>query len=153
MKPIALIVEDDSNVASHWRNSLQKLDMESRWATNLKDALLLAKKIPPPSLILLDLNLEGGTTAIDTINAISELKTYSPEAVIIIISGFITPEITTLAIEKGAHGVRQKMDMQRSRDLWSEIETARSKAPINAQKALSYTSEIIRSLTNALKLL
>lgn len=151
-KPVALLIEDNEGVATIWRNSLLPLDMEIRWSASLADGIALCRKIPPPCLILLDLRLED-SDAIHTIKAIATLQNIAPNAMIMVISGFITPELGQLAIANGAHAVHEKLSMQRYQDLWNSIQVALNKAPTNVQTALSYTNNLIKQLTQALHVL
>lgn len=150
-KPIALIVEDQGGIRAVWRRALEPLDMEIWEADNLREALEMSSKIPPPDLILLDLRL-GDSNDMSTIGAIPTFKKGNPDVVIIVISGYATPEIATLAIQQGAHGIREKLDMNRSAELWAEIQLALKSAPKGAQKALEFTSDLIAKLSKTLVL-
>lgn len=151
MKPIALLIEDSEGVAITWKRALEEI-YEIKWADTLRKGVIMCSEIPPPKLILLDLRL-GDSDDIATINAITTLQKLAPDCLVIVMSGYITPELLSLAIAKGAHGVHEKLSIKRSEDMWNSIQEAMLKAPPNVQKAAEFTRDIISRLTKTLHLL
>lgn len=151
MKPIALLIEDDPGVATVYRLSLEKLEMEVKWSESLAGGIRMCKEIPPPKLIILDLRLTDSNDQ-NTIHQIATLQNLAPESLILVVSGFITPALAQLAIENGAHGVYEKLKVQRMEDFWTGIEQALSRAPSKQQDALSYTNNLIHQLLTTLHL-
>lgn len=145
-KPVALIVEDRPEVSTMWAHYLEELDMQVRIAPNLASAKSLSKEIPPPDLIILDLRLPDAHD-IDTIGAIKELITPNPDCGVLVISGFLTPALTKLALEQGAHSAMEKMDITRGADFWGGIKKMLAVAPKNVGKRLKETGDLIERLS------
>lgn len=151
-KNLALIVEDQESIAMLWQRNLEKLHMTVKWAMSMADAKRIAAEIPPPDLILLDLKL-GDSKAEQTLHAIDYFKEKNPDVVIIVLSGFITPDIAALAAEKGAHGVQEKLNIHSGRVLLQEIEKATASASPKAQVKMKQQRSLISELTNLLHML
>lgn len=149
-RPIALIVEDRPEIAKLWQLNLEPLQIESVHVTNLADAYLILERIPPPDLVLLDLNLGPTERAEYTVSQISKMKSYNPSMVVIVISGVLTEEIAQMAVANGAQGVRQKVDMRHQVDLWMEIESSLAKVPTNARLIFDHSLELLEQLTKRL---
>lgn len=152
-KPLALIVEDRPEVAAIWAANLAPLEITVVHAINLDQAYAQLSRIPPPDLILLDLNLGPIEKADHTVRQISRMKEFNPDVVIIVISGVITPELTEIAISQGAASVKEKLDMQQQVDLWNEIQVSLAKAPAGAKKLFSHSINLLETLTKAMHLL
>lgn len=149
MKATALIVEDQESVAYVWSMCLEKLEMVVRWARSLEEALEMALILPPPDLILLDLRLDDSGD-LNTIRHIKDLKKGNPDAVVLVVSGYLTKELTEEAIKQGAAGAHEKMTMTRFIDLWACIADALTRAPANVQANMKFTSDLIASLTETM---
>jgi DNA-binding NtrC family response regulator len=145
-KPVVLIVEDRPEVADLWTRHLEPLQMEIRHALTLADAKILSKRVPPADLILLDLRLTDSRDE-NTLCAIKELTELNPNCAVLVLSGYVTPEMTKLAIEQGAHQVIEKQNIQRASDLWGFIKSYLGKAPQSVQKRMACTSDLIEKLS------
>lgn len=152
IKPVALIVEDRPEVALIWQKYLQPLEMEIRVALTLADAKIQSKVLPPPDLILLDLRLTDSKDT-ETLASIRELTAANPACAVLILSGYVTPEITEIAIREGAHQVMSKLAVDRAADLWGFMKNYLSKASPSVQKRMAHTSELIETLSSKLPLL
>lgn len=150
MKPIALIVEDSEPIARIWQECLEEIGMDTRVCGTLAEAKILARRIPPPDLLLLDLRLTDSFVPLKTVEGINELKANNPNMVVLVISGLITPEVAKVAIEKGAHAVIEKQALQTQKDLWMRIEEALKLAPPKAKDAMAYASSLIAKLTHSI---
>lgn len=148
--PIVLIVEDRPEIAKIWTNALEEYaafgKIEIWHVDNLADAKRRSIEIPPPDLILLDLRLTDAKD-IETLAAIREFKKGNPDLCVLIISGYLTPDLAKLAIEQGAHGIQEKMSITRTAELWAVINSAIQQAPPNARKAIPYLGNIIEKLS------
>lgn len=151
-KAIVLIVEDRPEMVTVWRRALEAYSefgqMEIWHVDNLADAKRLAFEIPPPDLILLDLRLTDSKD-VETLAAIDHFKVGNPDVCIMIISGYLTPELAKMAIAQGAHGIQEKMSMTRSAELWTAISAAIQKAPPKAQKAIPYLTNLMEKLSQS----
>ncbi len=152
-KPVALLVEDRPEVAHHWIRHLQSLNMEIKHALTMAEALLMANEIPPPSLILLDLILPDTYGAEQTLINIKKLTNGNPDCAVIVLSGFVTPDIANLAILQGAHRVMEKLDVRRAQDLWTAIKHTIDAGPKGFQACLRSTSNLIEKLSARVLLL
>lgn len=147
-QPIALIVEDRPEIARIWGMHLEKLDIKTAYAATWDAAQAALKRIPPPDLVLLDLNLSTEHNAPFIVQQISFMKSYNPDMIVIVISGVLTPELAQIAVSQGANAVREKMDMQAQRDLWGAIEESLSAAPQQARGIFAHPLELITQLAN-----
>lgn len=152
-QPLALIVEDRPEISKMWQKCLEPLELSVIHASNLTEAYNQLKRIPPPDLVLLDLNLTETETAIHTVNQIAHIKTFNPDMVVIVISGVITQELATIAIQQGAHGVREKMDMANQVDLWRTIESSLQKAPQSTKNIFQHTQTLLDKMSKAMHLM
>lgn len=146
IKPVALLVEDRPEVAAIWARYLANLKMEVKWATSMAQAIEMSDEIPPPSLLLLDLVLPDSREAEATLINMKRLTRGNPDCAIIVISGFVTPEIASLAIMQGAHRVMEKLDVSRAQDLWLAINSTIAKGPKGFQACLENTRTLIDKL-------
>jgi DNA-binding NtrC family response regulator len=151
--PLALIVEDRPEIARMWRGNLDRLEINSIHVTNLTNAFHELDKIPPPDMVLLDLNLNIEEDANYTVTQIKEMKKRNPDLIVIIISGVLTPELTELAIRQGADGIREKLELRRQEDFWAAIKESLGKAPTKAKHAFTHPLEILEALSKKLHLL
>lgn len=150
--PVALIVEDRPEVSTMWANYLKDLNLQVRIAPNLASAKLLSKEIPPPDLIILDLRLPDAHD-VDTLASIKELTAPNPDCAVLVISGFLTPALTKLALEQGAHSAMEKMDVTRGIDFWGGIKKMLENSPKNIGKRLKETGDLIERLSAKASLL
>lgn len=142
-----LIVEDNQLIVEIWTKSLKPLGFEIWTCDNLVDAKRLCNKIPPPDLMLLDLRLVDAHD-IDTIQAIKEFKNANPDLIVIVISGYLNPDLIELAMKQGADDVKEKNVMVNRQNLWKMIQTVLSKAPKNPTKQMKFTADLIEKLAN-----
>lgn len=129
-----------------WERSLEPLGFDIRKAANLADAKIQAKRIPPSDLILLDLRLPDSNDA-STIASIEELKALNPDCVVLVISGFLTPDLSKLAIEQGAASAIEKLSVTRAADLWEHFKRAIGNKGNGVQKRLACTMDLIERLS------
>ncbi len=150
MKPLILIVEDRPEIATSWSICLRPLDVDIVIATNLLDAFVIITKIPPPDLVLLDLNLSAKETPEFTITQIEKMKQYNQNLVVIVVSGFLSPNLITLAASAGAHAIKEKLDMSRQVDMWHAIEESLANAPAKARNIFEHPLKLLENLTKKL---
>lgn len=152
-KPLVLIVEDRPEIAAIWASHLEPLDFTIVQAKNLDEAYIELSRIPPPDLILLDLNLGPLESAEHTVQQISKMKKFNPDVVIIVISGVITQDLAITAISQGASSVNDKLDMTSQVALWNEIQKSLSKAPEKAKKLFCHSLNLLEKITLAMHLI
>lgn len=150
MTPIALIVEDRPEIAAIWGKYLEPLEISIIHAMTLDEAYVVLKKIPPPDLVLLDLNLNEVQNADYTVRQIAHIKTFNPNMVVIVISGMLTPELTKIAGEQGASAIRSKIEMQNQVDLWDAIQESLNNAPQLAKGIFAHPLNLLEKLSQKL---
>lgn len=153
MKARALIIEDRPEVTELFRRALEKLDLEIFTAASLVCAEPYLKQQPPPDLVLLDLNLNEKEVAAYTITKIPWIKEFNPDMMLLVVSGFLTPELVEAALTKGAALAIGKLDLQKQVDLWRAIEACLSKVPVAARERLAHPVELLRQFATKLSLL
>jgi CheY-like chemotaxis protein/transcriptional regulator with XRE-family HTH domain len=100
---IVLVVDDDPTIRSTLAEALRNWGYQSREAATLAEArTLVTREIP--AAVLLDVKMPDGSG----ISILDELKTRSPETVVIIMTGFVNPESAFEAGLRQAHGFLTK---------------------------------------------
>lgn len=102
-KRTVLVVDDDPTIRSTLAETLREWDYESREAATLGEALSIVTH-EQPAAVLLDVKLPDGSG----ISILDELKKRAPEAVVIIITGYINPQSAFEAGLRQAHGFLTK---------------------------------------------
>lgn len=146
MTPLALLIEDRPEIAIMWTEYLAPLNVTVVHVTTLKEAFTILAQIPPPDLIILDLNLGPDSPAETTVRQIEKMKSFNPDVVVIVISGMLTPELIALAGLQGAHTIQSKVEMARQVDLWRAIEVSLAKAPQKARNLFQHSLSILETL-------
>jgi two-component system, response regulator RegA len=136
-----LIVDDDERVtAAVARNLSANRTVEV--AHDPDTAVTLAKKTRP-DLIIVDLRL-GDASGID---AIRTLKTAVPESVVALVSGYISTDITVMAVKAGADFVMAKpitgKDLLRRIDEGLRYEPASTETPSLAQVEAEHIARVL----------
>lgn len=152
MTPLVLIVEDRPEIANLWATHLEPLKVNVLQASNLTEAYAILGRVPPPDLVLLDLNLNHEERADFTVRQINHIKQFNPDMVLIVISGLLTPDIAKVAIEQGANGLANKIDMQRQVDLWREIQHSLANAPAKAKSLFGHAQDLLETISQRLHL-
>lgn len=129
MKPIVLVVDDQQSEALLFKYKLDPLNVQIFFALSVDDMWKELDKIPPPDLLLLDLNLSHDYRREKTLELIPRIKSYNKDIVIIIISGVMTPELAEIAFTKGADEAINKLEMRRQVDLWRRMDVTFKKLP------------------------
>lgn len=146
MNQRALIIEDRPEIAILYGRSLDALEFQISYASNLRDAYEILSQQPPPDLVFLDLNLSVAENAEYTVNQISRIKTYNPDMVVVVISGVLTPNLINIALQQGANATKEKMDMNTQVEVWKTIETCFENVPATAKDRLTQPIEILKRL-------
>lgn len=106
----ALIIEDEKEMAAVLRSWLEKLG----FVVTVTDSMALAAEIitatPELEVITLDLNLKD-SLAPTTIPRIKEIRRNNPQALLVVVSGVLTPKDESAAIEYGADAAIEKHDV------------------------------------------
>lgn len=144
---ICLIVEDSIVVVEVWKEALKPLQLEIWHCDNLVEAKLLCQKIPPPDLMLLDLRLIDAHD-IDTVRAIKDFKIFNPKLIILVLSGYLNPDLIELALKQGATDIEEKSKVMRRQDLWTSIQKALAKAPQDSRQRMKFTADLIEKLSS-----
>lgn len=146
----ALLVEDRPEIAKLWSACLSTMNFKITLACNLSEAFVTLQKIPPPDLVLLDLNLNETETAEFTVTQIPLMKQFNPELVVIVISGVLTPELIAESTKQGAHAVRDKFEMTRQVDFWNAIVESLDNAPKKAKNLFEHPLNLLETLSQKL---
>lgn len=123
----ALIIEDNKNVARVLQAWLEAMG----FTVSVTDSIALAAEIisstPELEVITLDLNLKD-SLADATIPHITEIRDYNPNALLLVLSGYLTPKDTAIAMALGADVCLEKQEVftektfiQRLRDVASSL--------------------------------
>lgn len=147
MKPLALLVEDRFEIADTWKKYLEPLDINSCHVTNLEDAFVILQKIPPPDIVLLDLNLGEYSAASYTVAQIAKIKSYNPDMLLIVISGVLTPDLIQVAVAQGANNIKEKIDMSQQVRLWQAIEESIEKASTTTKTVFGHPMKLLEALS------
>lgn len=103
-----LIVEDDEGIIALWRKYMSFISDDVRVAMTIPDALDEMRRLPSPSLVILDLRLPGSTHD-NTLYHIEEIKRINPKVIVIVVTGHPEQSIEQLAIAAGADGFALKI--------------------------------------------
>jgi CheY-like chemotaxis protein len=102
-KPIVLVADDDSIIRSTLAEALDDWGYESREAATLAESLAIVTH-DRPAAVLLDVRMPDGSG----LAIVDELKMRSPNTVIIIMTGYVTPRSAFEAGLRQAHGFLTK---------------------------------------------
>ena len=97
-----LILDDDERVTNAIARSLGPNRVVHR-AHDFETAMLLARRFKP-DLVIVDLNLNGSSG----IDAIRSLRPEVPQATLALISGYLSTDVTVMAVKAGADVVMSK---------------------------------------------
>lgn len=100
-----LCVDDNRFVADALREKLQ-LTKGFRWSGHLHDATGLLEKVQElqPHVLLLDIDMPGP----DPFHALEQVTLNCPDVAVLILSGYMRPELIHRAIDAGASGYLSK---------------------------------------------
>lgn len=123
----ALIIEDNKNMARVLQTWLEAMG----FAVSVTNSMTLAAEIiastPELEVITLDLNLKD-SLADETIPRITEIRDYNPNALLLVLSGVLTPKDAKIAMELGADACIEKQEVitertftQRVRDVVTSL--------------------------------
>ncbi len=102
-KPIVLLADDDSVIRSTLAEAVRAWGYDSRQAATLAEVLAIVSH-DRPAAVLLDVKMPDGSG----LEIVDELKTRSPETVIIIMTGYVTASSAFEAGLRQAHGFLTK---------------------------------------------
>ena len=102
-KPIVLVADDDFLIRSTLAEAVRDWGYESRQAATLAEALAIVSH-DRPAAVLLDVRMPDGSG----LGIVAELKTRSPNTVVIIMTGYGTPGSAFEAGLRQAHGFLTK---------------------------------------------
>ncbi|MFO0989467.1 MAG: sigma-54 dependent transcriptional regulator [Alphaproteobacteria bacterium] len=100
-----LIVDDEADIRTIIADTLQDEGYETRVAGDA-DSALAAIRMRRPSLVLLDIWLEG--SRIDGMGVLDAIRAEHPSVPVVMISGHGTVELAVAAIRKGAYDFLEK---------------------------------------------
>lgn len=147
-----LIIEDQPEMVVVWEHFLKPFKAEIRIAKDISDAFELAKKIPPPDLILLDLILPPKhSNPFETLKEIEVLKSINPQAVVIVLTGAVENKLEQIAQEMGADAFALKQNVSTQIAFLAVIKQAledRTNSKIKPFERSSKLLEQIASMTN-----
>ncbi|MFN2408083.1 MAG: response regulator [Pyrinomonadaceae bacterium] len=101
--PVVLVADDDPVIRSTLAEAVRDWGYDSRQAATLAEALALVSH-DRPAAVLLDVKMPDGSG----LEIVDELKTRSPDTVIIIMTGYVTPSSAFEAGLRQAHGFLAK---------------------------------------------
>lgn len=105
-----LIVDDDQGILTVWSRLLQSLNAEIRTARNVEEALDQMRRLPPPDLVILDLNippLSAGNTA----KVIVRFREINPSVAVVAVSGMEKEEMIKALAGVAVESVQNKRDI------------------------------------------
>jgi ActR/RegA family two-component response regulator len=102
-KPIIVLADDDPVIRSTLAEAVRDWGYDSRQAATLAEVLAIVSH-DPPAAVLLDVKMPDGSG----LGIVDELKTRSPDTVIIIMTGFVTASSAFEAGLRQAHGFLTK---------------------------------------------
>ena len=121
-KHTVLIVDDDGTIRSTLVEAVRSWGYRTIEAASISETLALVDREEPGAL-LLDVKLPDGSS----ISVLEKLKKRSPELVIIMITGYVTPEDAFEAGVKQAYGyVTKPIDQEQVRSMLNEALKARA---------------------------
>lgn len=128
-----LIVEDREEVRALWRRFAQPIASEVLEAEDLASAMELMRKIPPPDLVLLDLNLPDSKDR-DTLNSIERFRALNPRCLVVVLTGIPDASLAELSIRCGADAFAEKADVATQTDLWRAVVRAITRPNANRKE-------------------
>lgn len=103
-----LIVEDDEPLAGLIARYFRPLtSIAPVIARNMTEAMQEINRVPPVDLVTLDLALPD-STPLETLGRIKEMKAINPNAIIVVVTGTVKPEMEGEVMSSGADGFMQK---------------------------------------------
>lgn len=106
----ALVVEDEAGMARILKTWLEKLGLEVQITDTLDSAAKIIATPPVPEVITLDLNLLDSPVQ-DTISRVKEIRSLTPEALLLIVSGVMTDYDKIRLTTMGADATIEKLDI------------------------------------------
>lgn len=103
IKPMVLVADDDPVIRSTLAEAVRAWGFDSRQAATLAEALAIVSH-DRPAAVLLDVRMPDGSG----LGIVDDLKTHSPNTVIIIMTGYVTPSSAFEAGLRQAHGFLTK---------------------------------------------
>lgn len=135
-----LIVDDDATIRSTLAEAVRAWGYRAFEAATLAETLALVDREQPHAL-LLDVKLPDGSG----ISALDELRKRSPELVIIVITGYVTPNDAFEAGVRHAYGyVTKPIDQAQLRTMLAEAFRGRTVAGANVERRKRRAGEVKR---------
>lgn len=151
MKIAALVIEDDEMVSELWVRHLTAAGVNVEAVMCIADGLAAMRKIPPPDLIILDLRLPDSPSAINTLAYVSEIKLIHPGAIVIVATGFSTPQIENLAMQLGADAVTDKLFLRTQEGCWAALKGFLEKHKNTGARGAEVTMNLIERLSRPMR--
>jgi len=140
-KLIVLVVDDDPVIRSTLAEAVREWGYESRQAATLSESLAIVSH-DRPAAVLLDVKMPDGSG----LAIVEELKTRSPNSVIIIMTGYVNPRSAFEAGLRQAHGFLTKpLDEAELRNLLEQALADRRVGPSRQDDGSSVTDSKRRS--------
>jgi CheY-like chemotaxis protein len=106
----ALIIEDNKNMARVLRTWLEAMKFDVTVTDSMTLAADIISSTPELEVITLDLNLKD-SLADETIPRIAEIRDKNPDALLLVLSGVLTPKDTAIAMNLGADACIEKQEV------------------------------------------
>lgn len=118
-----LIVEDREEIRALWKRFIAPLSNDILESEDLATALDLMTRIPPPDLVLLDLNLPDSKDR-KTLAAIETFRALNPQCLVIVLTGMPDETLAKLSENYGADSFAEKSEIGTQTDLWRSVKRA-----------------------------
>lgn len=147
MRPKCLLIEDDSALCELWTRYLTDAGIDVEARMRISDGMEAMRKIPPPDIVILDLRLPDSPSDVGTLGYIRALKQIHPDAIVIVATGYSTPQIQDLAMKLGADAFADKCTMGTQEGCWSVLKGFLEKHKGTGQRGAEATIELIERLS------
>lgn len=118
-----LVIDDDEGIRTVVPRMLSALGVTVKTAATLSDAMsLMAER--PADFLFLDLRLPDSPNAEKTLQAIHDLKSFNPEAPVVVITGDPDDKLKSMSAALGASAYIRKDDLTGQRDLYRAMRDA-----------------------------
>jgi CheY-like chemotaxis protein len=147
-----LLVEDQPEQAFIWGRELDPLGAEIRMATTIASAIEMAKRLPPPDLIILDVKMPDAPGDRYSLVAIADFKRIYPDVIVIVTTGWPEERIRNLAQELGADGFQDKRDMDSQVKLFRALQECIQSRKLLGKQLTDCQTELAQKIAEILRL-
>lgn len=117
-----LIIDDEEGACEILRRQLEPIGVEVRCAKTIAEAFReITSYDTPPELLLLDMRLPDSPSDEATLHRITDFLKASPNAAIIVQTGYATDAMARKALELGASSFLDKNQIGSQVKLWNSI--------------------------------